>query len=538
MLGLTALALSAHSSTQGWTTVSGVNACITPTSKGPCAVAKDAPNFHYAGMFNSTDACAATCESAPAEKCSIWLYSHGSKHCFWRLDGEWNPQAQSDVDSGCRATPVAGASCVAGCAGCPDKPLPPYTPTTAENMNGDYLLSPTPNGPNVQEKFPTQFKDYPRGVESFDVYSPMVRTLYSQVFWKGLDPVDFPTDIVARYKDIGMAIVGFEMDQVRRTPEGDVSVPINVAYNHHFESTVIGGNAKFEHRTFTGPEDPRLVALLAERKVMNMAHGMPSHEEAWVVVNNEELDAPSVPSSIGLSGGNGGEYRKSFHGYSPGFAQVIQSPTQIQITPMQIDTWNRDAMNLTGPTKFVAGPLPRTSLAAPDAEYSGLLECPLTTRVEKDIDIGYTTASSGRCDSGKAISAAALCYSAVRNFLGRATAFEEASGTDPTQPDGCSIGFDAAKKTVQAYFKVPAVVATAAGAECGGANSAVLQGSMSDLVSLSISIDVKADVVTLNMTGPSSAWFGVGFGAQTMKDAPWAIIVEAPATAGAAPMVC
>ena len=50
-------------------------------------------------MFNSTDACAETCESAPAEKCSIWLYSHRSKHCFWRLDGEWNPQAQSDVDS-------------------------------------------------------------------------------------------------------------------------------------------------------------------------------------------------------------------------------------------------------------------------------------------------------------------------------------------------------------------------------------------------------------------------------------------------------
>ena len=30
-----------------------------------------------------------------------------------------------------------------------------------------------------------------------------------------------------------MAIVGFEVDQVRRTPEGDVPVPINMAYNHH-----------------------------------------------------------------------------------------------------------------------------------------------------------------------------------------------------------------------------------------------------------------------------------------------------------------
>ena len=33
----------------------------------------------------------------------------------------------------------------------------------------------------------------------------------------------------------------------------------------------------------------------------------------------------------------------SYHGYAPGYAQLIDSPTAFQITPMQIDTWNRPA---------------------------------------------------------------------------------------------------------------------------------------------------------------------------------------------------
>ena len=66
--------------------------------------------------------------------------------------------------------------------------------------------------------------------------SPEISQLYSQVFWKGLDPVDLPPEIVERYRGKGMAIVGFEMDQVRRVPSKanasvleDVSVPLTVA---------------------------------------------------------------------------------------------------------------------------------------------------------------------------------------------------------------------------------------------------------------------------------------------------------------------
>ena len=94
-----------------------------------------------------------------------------------------------------------------------------------------YYLSETPGGHNTQKLFPTSYADYPRPVESFDVYSPVISQLYSQVFWKGLPPVELPKHIVEKYSGKGMAVVGFEMDQVRRVNGTDVSVPINAVYN-------------------------------------------------------------------------------------------------------------------------------------------------------------------------------------------------------------------------------------------------------------------------------------------------------------------
>jgi hypothetical protein len=146
------------------------------------------------------------------------------------------------------------------------------------------------------------------------VYSPTIKSLYSQVFWKGLPPVAIPAEIVKRFDGKAMAVVGFEVDQVRRTPQGDVSVPINIAYNHHFESNMVGKKARFQKVTLNGPDDPRVVEHRAR-----MGHGMPSDTgEAWVV---EELEAPSRPgvaTNQGFGAANGGEYRMSFHGYAPG----------------------------------------------------------------------------------------------------------------------------------------------------------------------------------------------------------------------------
>ena len=49
-----------------------------------------------------------------------------------------------------------------------------------------------------------------------------------------------------------------------------------------------------------------------------------------------------LPISLHLADGNGGEYRKSYHGFPAPVAYVIDSPQSVYVNPMFIDTWNRD----------------------------------------------------------------------------------------------------------------------------------------------------------------------------------------------------
>ena len=59
--------------------------------------------------------------------------------------------------------------------------------------------------------------------------------------------------MVKEYDGRAMAIVGFEVDQVFLNPDGsEISVPINVAYNHHFESTMVGKGANLKKVYTTG----------------------------------------------------------------------------------------------------------------------------------------------------------------------------------------------------------------------------------------------------------------------------------------------
>lgn len=114
--------------------------------------------------------------------------------------------------------------------------------------------------------------------------------------------------------------------------------------------------------------------------------------------NGTKPGVQPIPTTQAFSEGNGNEHRASYKGYANGVAQLIHSPT----------TWSNNAMiintnkNLTNDTS--AGPivrdqrlLPRHSIAPPDADYSGILECPCTTRLPKILD-GYmmqTSAASG-----------------------------------------------------------------------------------------------------------------------------------------------
>lgn len=162
-----------------------------------------------------------------------------------------------------------------------------------------------PAGPQT---FNTNWEDYPGGVEYFDVYMGPITHHYSEVFWTELPETEFPPEIVQRFQGKGMAIVGYEVDQVRRKGskdvdgsilQEDVSVPINVAYNHHHDMTILGAGSRMEKVPYD-PSDPSVpVMMRADPNFVTMAV---EHTPSKI----------GLPTSAGLHEGNGGEYRSVF----------------------------------------------------------------------------------------------------------------------------------------------------------------------------------------------------------------------------------
>ena len=122
-----------------------------------------------------------------------------------------------------------------------------------------------------------------------------------------------------------MAVVGYEVDQVRRTPDGDVSVPISMAYNHHHDAFFVGKGSKMQKVRY----DP------LDTTISPMARADPNFVEIPV----EHTPSPlGIPTSAHLAAGNGGEYRKSYHGFASPVAYVIDSPQTMHVLPMQVNT--------------------------------------------------------------------------------------------------------------------------------------------------------------------------------------------------------
>jgi len=408
------------------------------------------------------------------------------------------------------------SGCVLAAIGASAGAVPGFVPSQEPNMNGDYPFATTPGG--TPGKFPKAYKDYPGGVEYYDVYSPPITTLYSQVWWSPLAPIKMPEEMVQKYAGKGMAIVGWEIDQVQKTPNGDVSVPINANYNHHYTSQIIGAGARFKKVALDGPDDPRVEELKKQS-----GHGMIAYDQPQYMVEEQQESALGLPQVQRFSSANGGEYRKTFHGFSPGNVLVVDSPTEFQITPMQIDTWNRDKMNISknGNAKFVPGPYPRSALARLDAAYSGLLECPMTTRIAKVLDGAYTVRSVGTCEDQ--ILSFQECFHAAAVTLGQGDSrhtFVNQTVSDPNRPAGCSALQDPSDPfTIHLFFNKlsDSTVSCAEKAPSVAGTSASL---------VQVGVNLTADTAVITLAGPASVWFGVGFGAQNMGDAPWTVVVD------------
>jgi hypothetical protein len=382
-------------------------------------------------------------------------------------------------------------------------------------MNGEYALNPTPR--QVPGKFPTNYADYPGAPEYFDVYSPPITSTYAEVFWKTLDTVPLPPAVVKRFAGKPMAVVGLEWDQIRKTSAGDVSVPMNVAYNHHYGTVLLGAGSKLVQ---VDAGDPRVNTAAAAG-----GHaGHPALDRDGKVVVVEDLHPNSaIPNSQAFFSQNGGEARLSFKGFAPGYARPVMSPTNFSITVMQIDTWNRDAMNLTGPTAFVPGPLPRHSFAKPHDPYSGLLECPITSRVTKELDADYYVELQNSCSD--VVTSAAECAAVVSQLALPGYNSSTVTVNTASLPAGCSFAVDTAARQLMASYNTHTITPHAPSPLCGRGLTALV-GAEKSLVELQLSLDKAQPNATFELTGPDGVWFGVGFNAKTMGDEPWTVIVD------------
>lgn len=415
------------------------------------------------------------------------------------------------------------------------------------NMNGEYLMQRTPS--QGAGNWSSNFSDYPGGVEFFEVYAGPVTSTYSEVFWTALPNVPLPPALVKRFEGGAIAVVGFELDQVRRLDMNDstkdVSLPINVAYNHHYGIQLLGAGSRMGLEAI--PEyDPTDTS-----RIVHHPSPIPGYREVPI---EHTPDANGLPTSMVFGYSNGGEFRKTYHGLAPPFAQLVASPQEIKMTPMQIDTWNRDKMNLTG-GKFVAGPAPRNSFAPTtgvDAIYSGLLECPLTTRIRKHVTSPggsafntssleaqiYTCAkaintgnSPPQVTCATPVKSSAACFAAKKDVAGLAgLTVKSVTASTPAEqsaaPPGCSVATDLANGTATLTWNPDAKSAACCGV--GVASTHGISSTTSDAGKIGVTLDLELTsvVATITMKGPATAWFGVGFDVDSMANSPYAVIVD------------
>ena len=363
----------------------------------------------------------------------------------------------------------------------------------SQNMNGDvYEIS---NRDFLsQKKFPTVYSDINSSYEYFDVYSPPITSKYAEVYWTMMDPVKLPDYIIERFKLKLMAIVGYESDQV--FPNGQ-SVPITWAYNHHYEAYLRSGVSNFY-----------------KVEIDHNDYGQYNHgaKQLWKLNN-------SLPfSSLFFSEANGGEFRQSFHGYPRNYAQLIRSPRYFNIQPMQIDTRNRDP-RYVNQSRFVAGLLPKEAASPINASYSGLLECPCTTRIFKNITHSYGVSVSGKCDNK--LFNTTDCLNMVEKFGGNYSNNIKIINSN-IHPSGCFY-----TKDINGYTKEAYVNNNNNFVKCGSNNSEFFGEIVNDpTTNITFQFNMTTYQNVMMMEGKSDVWFGIAFNAHTMSDLPYSIIID------------
>eukprot|EP00931_Biecheleriopsis_adriatica_P028977 TRINITY_DN17265_c1_g3_i1.p1 TRINITY_DN17265_c1_g3~~TRINITY_DN17265_c1_g3_i1.p1 ORF type:complete len:822 (-),score=103.16 TRINITY_DN17265_c1_g3_i1:114-2579(-) len=363
--------------------------------------------------------------------------------------------------------------------------------------------------------YSTDFHENVKGpVEYFDVYGE-VQTRYSQVYWTRNAPINLPPQLVDRFHGKVMAITGYEIDQVTHSGsqkgststaanlggfscypscgESDKSVPSYHAYNHHYFAWLVGKDAEmFDREDAIHIPNPSRTGF----RTLNDSHGF--------------------PTNIVFKENPGGEYRKSYHGYPSGYAQLIHSPTQWIVEPMQIDTHNRqyDINDQEGYKPWFLPKIQQNDMTDTTSGLSPLIECPCSNRIAKRSVSMPSILNKGTCQSP--ISTSEACAAEVRNLaqLSASMVVDNAS-----MPSGCNM----VPEKIGVY---KAVFNTAKSLQSCGSGASKLTGkaSLGGLTELTVEHDGMEAHIT--MSGPAGAWFGVGFHAKAMADLPYAVIID------------
>mmetsp|Transcript_6279 Transcript_6279/g.17704 ORF Transcript_6279/g.17704 Transcript_6279/m.17704 type:complete len:1276 (+) Transcript_6279:1-3828(+) len=357
--------------------------------------------------------------------------------------------------------------------------------------------------------------------EYFEVFSDKISTLYSEVHWRMHSDIPLPENIVERFSDKGsvMAILGYEVDQIE---EGTgKQVPITWAYNHHYQCWLLNSKTTGLVKELIPPD--------LKKRGIGHSHDYFYAAERKQGGGEEDADV-EYPQVHIFSEGNGGEMRLSYHGYPRGYAQLIESPDTFHVTPMQVDTWNREMKD----ARYVAGgPLPQSSRLPRSAGYSGLLECPCSDRWEKTWSMTYALAES-ECTG--TIQNSTQCFAAARTVLA-ASRYMDTAISDDKHPRGCSLQVQRDGSTQVLWNELPSLVSSdVARSVHESSHNSHLELVAFATGQVNVTVAIREDTVEISLIGPSDRWFAVGFGSDSMclhlqadecpTGGPYAIVVE------------
>ena len=366
--------------------------------------------------------------------------------------------------------------------------------------------------------------------EYFEVLGPEETTRYSEVYWKS-QPVELPWEIRARFNHSVMAVTGMEVDIVRTIRHANQTATTESAsckelYNHHYSGWMYGRLANMEEPQRGSDDNPFLPSATG-------THGkpLPRFRLPPRIARGDNTHYPNVQA---FSEGNGNEHRGSFKGYARGHAQLIYAPTTWANNPMIINTNKKlthtDPKDDPGPIDHTL--VPRHSLAPRDSTYSGIIECPCTTRKIKILD-GYRvlTESNSKCRSNTAVATPAECRRAavaagLSPLVRRKDGYIDIVDSKSSSPSGCSAEYDENKRGWALLFNK----ALESERSCGSGSRASIGGAAGVSVgvgSISVVLSKPSNTATITFRVPSNhTWFGFGFNASSMADTPYAIIVN------------